>query len=407
VPAATPRKRGASPARPLGGQVPRDPHESALWQFATKSQYYGISSKMPPEQVARMNWEISQARAKLAAYNKQYGDAGEARLATEDKAAFNLTLNCGGLGPAVGYCSGRATANADLWPGVLAVQPIGRPAPRSWHQRRRRPTSCCMAAPRTKSGRVLSGADRSGCPPGPCAVSGRGVLEEPVFAHRTQNLPIEFLGAHLYTRVARRSHRLGPQPNLNRVQSSQRAGMLRTLAMKYFSVKRLISMLAAGLIAASLVATPIAAQESSDDTAEPDDSVPAPVVEDATPASPAACTTGWNPRTMPGPGPLIFAHLKGFLSRTVDVGYPCGPAYQGCEGYCMYRQDFADGLVIVETTTTGWVFFRKMGDAEGFTDGKNQWLDVDNYRPPLVLGPPYWFCRQPGLLEKLGLQGCG
>jgi hypothetical protein len=76
----------------LGGQVARDPHESALWQFATKPQYYGLSSKLPPEQVARMNWEIGQARAKLAAYNKQHGDAGEARLATEDKAAFNLTL---------------------------------------------------------------------------------------------------------------------------------------------------------------------------------------------------------------------------------------------------------------------------------------------------------------------------
>jgi hypothetical protein len=77
----------------LAGQVARDPHESALMQWAETPHYYGVSSKLPPEQIARTNWEIAQARAKLADYRKQYGpDQGEARLAKDDKTAYNLTL---------------------------------------------------------------------------------------------------------------------------------------------------------------------------------------------------------------------------------------------------------------------------------------------------------------------------
>jgi hypothetical protein len=76
----------------LAGQVARDPHESALLQWAETPHYYGVSSRLPPEQIARMNWEIAQARAKLADYNKRYPNDGEARLARDDKAAYQLTL---------------------------------------------------------------------------------------------------------------------------------------------------------------------------------------------------------------------------------------------------------------------------------------------------------------------------
>lgn len=76
----------------LGGQVARDPHESALLQYAQKPHYYGISSKLPPEEIARKNWEVDQARAKMTAYRKQYGDAAEDRLMRDDKAAYNLAF---------------------------------------------------------------------------------------------------------------------------------------------------------------------------------------------------------------------------------------------------------------------------------------------------------------------------
>jgi len=72
----------------LGGQVAPDPHESALWQYATKPHYYDV--KGTPEQIAQLNWRIAQARAKLTASHKQYGDAADDRLERDDKAAYNL-----------------------------------------------------------------------------------------------------------------------------------------------------------------------------------------------------------------------------------------------------------------------------------------------------------------------------
>src|ERR1051326_7842315 len=75
----------------LGGSVARDPHESALWQWASTPQFAGISSKLPPEEIARQNWEISQARQKLSEYRKVYGDRAEGQLRRDDPQAFKLS----------------------------------------------------------------------------------------------------------------------------------------------------------------------------------------------------------------------------------------------------------------------------------------------------------------------------
>ena len=72
----------------LGGQVARDPHQSALWLYATKPHYEDVRGT--PEAIARKNWEIDQARAKLAAYKQRWPDDGEDRLQREDARAYNL-----------------------------------------------------------------------------------------------------------------------------------------------------------------------------------------------------------------------------------------------------------------------------------------------------------------------------
>ena len=74
----------------LAGDVARSPHESALMQWAQTPQYYGISTKDGPEAVARKNWEISQAKAKRAAYRKEYGEMGDQHMGRDDPAAYRL-----------------------------------------------------------------------------------------------------------------------------------------------------------------------------------------------------------------------------------------------------------------------------------------------------------------------------
>lgn len=73
----------------LAGQVARSPHESALYQYATKAHYTGVSGT--PEEIARKNWEISQAYAKLAEYKQKWPSSYEDRLRKDDAHAFNLT----------------------------------------------------------------------------------------------------------------------------------------------------------------------------------------------------------------------------------------------------------------------------------------------------------------------------
>jgi hypothetical protein len=75
----------------LSGQVARSPHESALMQWAQVPQYAGVSSRLPPEQIARANWEIEQARSKLSDYRKQYGEQAENRLRRDDPTAYRLS----------------------------------------------------------------------------------------------------------------------------------------------------------------------------------------------------------------------------------------------------------------------------------------------------------------------------
>jgi zeta toxin len=72
----------------LGGQVARSPHESALWQYATEPHYYGVRGT--PEEIARQNWEISQAYAKRAEYARRYPNNFENRLRQDDPDAARL-----------------------------------------------------------------------------------------------------------------------------------------------------------------------------------------------------------------------------------------------------------------------------------------------------------------------------
>jgi hypothetical protein len=118
-----------------------------------------------------------------------------------------------------------------------------------------------------------------------------------------------------------------------------------------------------------------------------------------------ASSTDWD-RNRPTLADFVFSDLKRYLASTIDVGLPCGPAYQGCEGYCTYVQDFERGQVVVETTTKGWIFYRRLFDSAGFTDGQRQWLRRGPARPPLILGAPYWFCDVTGLTQKLGIAAC-
>jgi hypothetical protein len=74
----------------LGGEVARSPHESALYLYATKPHYYDM--KGTPEQIARKNWEVDQARTRLSEYKKRYPNDGEARFERDDPKAYNLTL---------------------------------------------------------------------------------------------------------------------------------------------------------------------------------------------------------------------------------------------------------------------------------------------------------------------------
>jgi cell wall-associated NlpC family hydrolase len=75
----------------LSGQVARSPHEAALMQWAQTPQYAGVSSRLPPEQIARANWEIEQARSKLSDYRKQYGEQAENRLRRDDATTYRLS----------------------------------------------------------------------------------------------------------------------------------------------------------------------------------------------------------------------------------------------------------------------------------------------------------------------------
>jgi len=75
----------------LGNQVARSPHEAALLQWAQTPQYAGVSSRLSPDQIARANWEIEQAKAKLSEYTKRYGDSGENRLQRDDPVAYRLS----------------------------------------------------------------------------------------------------------------------------------------------------------------------------------------------------------------------------------------------------------------------------------------------------------------------------
>jgi hypothetical protein len=72
----------------LSNQVERSPHESALLLWAQTPQYYGVHGT--PDEIARQNWEIEQAKSKLSAYNTQYGQQGENRLRREDPNAYKL-----------------------------------------------------------------------------------------------------------------------------------------------------------------------------------------------------------------------------------------------------------------------------------------------------------------------------
>lgn len=74
----------------LGGQVARSPHESALLQWSQKSHYYDMP-RGTPDEVARKNWEIDQAYAKLRDYRRQFGEQGDDRFEREDPKAYNLT----------------------------------------------------------------------------------------------------------------------------------------------------------------------------------------------------------------------------------------------------------------------------------------------------------------------------
>ena len=73
----------------LSNQVARSPRESALMQWAQTPQYMGV--KGTPEEIARKNWEIAEAKSKLREYRKIYGDMGEGRLMRDDREAYRLT----------------------------------------------------------------------------------------------------------------------------------------------------------------------------------------------------------------------------------------------------------------------------------------------------------------------------
>ena len=74
----------------LSDDVARSPHESALLQWAQTPQYQGVSSTLPPEEIARKNWEIQQAKSKLSDYTSKYGENAENRLRKDDPAAAKL-----------------------------------------------------------------------------------------------------------------------------------------------------------------------------------------------------------------------------------------------------------------------------------------------------------------------------
>src|SRR5207253_7844294 len=73
-------------------RVANDPHRNAQLLWDEIPHFYGISSRLPPERIAQLNEQITAARSTLTAYRKQYGDAGEARMGKEDKAAYSLVM---------------------------------------------------------------------------------------------------------------------------------------------------------------------------------------------------------------------------------------------------------------------------------------------------------------------------
>lgn len=72
----------------LGGRVARDPKNSALLAWSQTPHYSGV--KGTPDEVAKQNFLIAEAKSKLAAYKTQYGDQGEGRLRREDPSAAKL-----------------------------------------------------------------------------------------------------------------------------------------------------------------------------------------------------------------------------------------------------------------------------------------------------------------------------
>jgi hypothetical protein len=73
----------------LGGNIARDPHNTALLQWQQTPHYAGVSGS--PDQIARMNFQIAEAKVKLAEYTRVLGQGkGEMRMRLDDPAAFRL-----------------------------------------------------------------------------------------------------------------------------------------------------------------------------------------------------------------------------------------------------------------------------------------------------------------------------
>jgi hypothetical protein len=72
----------------LGDQLERDPRHKALLSWASVPHYEGM--KGTPEQMREKNFEIAQAKAKLAEYRQKYKDPdlADAHLLKDDRKAF-------------------------------------------------------------------------------------------------------------------------------------------------------------------------------------------------------------------------------------------------------------------------------------------------------------------------------
>ena len=74
----------------LGGNIARDPHNTALLQWQQTPQYRNVTGT--PQQIAEQNLQIAEAKTKLAQYTKALGPSrGEMRMRIDDPAGFKLT----------------------------------------------------------------------------------------------------------------------------------------------------------------------------------------------------------------------------------------------------------------------------------------------------------------------------